>query len=84
MSSSIYGVTPDDFQVSRAIWPKSSLPKRLIIETLTPNLPAATAWLEPLPPGPRENEFPKTVSPIMGILSARYAVSATNTPKITT
>ena len=30
------------------------------------------------------NEFPRIVSPILGIRDARYAVSATNTPNITT
>ena len=32
----------------------------------------------------RINEFPRIVSPILGIRDARYAVSATNTPSITT
>ena len=34
--------------------------------------------------GPSAKDFPKMVSPILGIRSARYAVSATKTPKTTT
>ena len=63
--------------------PKSSLASRVIIVTSAPKFPAATAWLEPLPPGPKAKEFPKIVSPILGMRAARYAVSATNTPNIT-
>ena len=33
--------------------PKSSLASRVIIVTSAPKFPAATAWLEPLPPGPK-------------------------------
>ena len=62
---------------------KSSFPRREIKCTFPPANAAATAWLDPLPPGPSENSFPIIVSPILGWRDARYAVSATKTPRIT-
>ena len=66
-----------------AMLAKSSFPRRDIKCTFPPANAAATAWLDPLPPGPRENSFPIIVSPISGWRDARYAVSATKTPRIT-
>src|ERR1039458_10620033 len=45
---------------------------------------AATAWLEPLPPGPSWKERPMKVSPQVGSLSVRKARSATKLPMTVT
>ena len=74
--------TPASLQAFFAIAPKGSSPSFAIIATLEPARLAATAWLEPLPPGPSPNRSPMRVSPISGRRSATKARSATKTPRM--
>ena len=50
---------------------KASSPRRVTKLTSAPSRAAATAWLEPLPPGPSRNALPRIVSPMRGGRSAR-------------
>jgi len=68
---------PSTSQVARAIWPNASLPMRVQNTTSAPARAAATAWFEPLPPGPILNALPAIVSPINGMRSARNVRSVT-------
>ena len=65
----------------RAILAFWSSPILVIKFTFPPSLAAAIAWFDPFPPGPTIWFLPKTVSPLIGILSAKKQRSATNTPK---
>ncbi len=65
------GVTPAPDQVSSAICAKGSRPSRVIMCASAPARAAATAWFEPLPPGPRLKALPRIVSPIRAWRSAR-------------
>src|ERR1035438_5424325 len=69
---------------SRARSPKGSLPSLLMKLTRAPARAAATAWLEPLPPGPSWKELPMKVSPHAGSFSVRNARSATKLPMTVT
>src|SRR5579859_6695276 len=60
--------------------PKGSEPSLEMKLTLPPARAAATAWLEPLPPGPSLNDWPMRVSPHAGTRSVRKARSATKLP----
>lgn len=64
--------------------PNASFPILQMKLTRAPARAAATAWFEPLPPGPIEKLLPAIVSPIFGKRLATYAASATNTPRIQT
>src|SRR5262245_50920111 len=75
---------PSLFQVASAMSPKASQPILVTNVTLAPTRAAATAWFEPLPPGPILKPEPNSVSPIAGIRPARNARSATNTPRTAT
>src|SRR5581483_10651448 len=48
----------------------ASAPTQPTSRTSAPSRAAATAWLAPLPPGPREKAAPPTVSPARGSRSA--------------
>ena len=60
--------------------PKESSPSLEMKLTRPPARAAATAWLEPLPPGPNLNDWPMSVSPQAGTRSVRKARSATKLP----
>src|SRR5512134_41763 len=75
---------PSRSQVLSATAPKSSLPSLEMKETLAPARAAATAWFEPLPPGPILKPEPVMVSPILGSRPARNARSATKMTRIAT
>src|SRR5258708_6442239 len=65
---------PSFLYVARARSPKVSLPSLQMNATLAPRRAAATAWFEPLPPGPILKSEPITVSPqagARGVLKAR-------------
>jgi hypothetical protein len=70
-------VMPSAAHVERAIAPKASLPRRVQKTTCAPARAAATAWFEPLPPGPIAKAEPAMVSPIKGMRSARNVRSVT-------
>src|SRR5580704_7969554 len=71
---------PSEAQSSRAILPKASSPSLEKNCVLAPARAQATAWLEPLPPGPRAKDEPIRVSPQAGRRAARKARSATKLP----
>ena len=73
---------PSAPHVLTAISAKASLPTQVMRLTLPPALAAATAWFEPLPPGPMAKPSPKMVSPITGRRLARNERSATKIPRI--
>jgi hypothetical protein len=75
---------PSRSQVARAMSPKASRPILETRVTAAPHRAAATAWLEPFPPGPMANPDPAIVSPTAGIRIARNARSATNMPRMAT
>jgi hypothetical protein len=75
---------PSFRQVASADAPNSSLPSREMIVTAAPTRAAATAWFEPLPPGPILKPEPAIVSPIPGMRPARNARSATKMPRMAT
>ena len=75
---------PSVSQVLIASSPKASLPIREMKVTPAPARAAATAWFDPLPPGPIANPEPAIVSPIAGRLPARKARSTTKTPRTAT
>jgi len=54
-----------------AISANGSWPSRVMKETSAPRRAAATAWLEPLPPGPNAKPVPRMVSPMRGARAAR-------------
>ncbi len=71
---------PSADHVSRASLPNASSPSRESICTSAPARAAATAWFDPLPPGPSANPLPISVSPQPGSRAARNATSATKLP----
>ena len=48
-----------------------SAPRMATSEERAPSLAVATAWFEPLPPGPMSKSEPSMVSPKIGNLDAR-------------
>src|SRR5579885_2608523 len=60
--------------------PNASRPSLLMKAVRPPRRAAATAWLEPLPPGPVRKRLPSTVSPQTGRRGVRNARSATKMP----
>ena len=45
-----------------------------------PSLAVATAWLEPLPPGPMSKSVPSMVSPKIGSFGARMVMPTAKLP----
>src|SRR5256714_3873591 len=71
---------PSPAYVRRARSPKASRPSLQTKLTFAPRRAAATAWFDPLPPGPRRNSEPRTVSPHDGRCGVRNERSATKLP----
>ena len=65
------GFTPASAHVFIAMSANGSCPRRVMNDTGAPSRAAATAWLEPLPPGPKAKLVPKMVSPRRGGRAAR-------------
>src|SRR5579883_280223 len=88
VASSLVSITrasiPSRRHAASARAPNSSLPSREMNVTAAPARAAATAWFEPLPPGPILKLEPMIVSPRPGIRPARKARSATKMPRMTT
>src|SRR6266545_2112445 len=82
--STTFAAMPSFRHVAEAMAPNSSPPIFEMNVTLAPTRAAATAWLEPLPPGPSLKPEPAMVSPMPGMRLARKARSATNTPRMAT
>ena len=72
---------PSPVQRLRAISPKESALMRVISRTRAPDRAAKTAWLKPLPLGPRWKPSPSNVTPIWGSRAARKARSAAKMPR---
>src|SRR3982751_2572356 len=83
-ASATRAAMPSLAQVASAISPKESRPSRDTKVNCAPARAAATAWFEPLPPGPMAKPEPAMVSPTAGIRPARKARSATKMPRMAT
>src|SRR5437762_2393644 len=82
--SMTFALIPSLRQVVKAMAANSSLPSFDMKVTSAPARAAATAWFEPLPPGPILKPEPAIVSPMPGMRPARKARSATKMPRIAT
>ena len=72
--------TPSAASNRRAAAPNSSFPTAPMKLTSAPRRRAATAWLDPLPPGPRWKDRPRTVCPRSGSRGAATTRSMLNEP----